>query len=60
MEKFWCIQKNSNIDMMNGIKIPITLLPCLKSECDLWRDGEFGGTGTCPLLHRASALYFTS
>jgi hypothetical protein len=40
MESYWCTQKNSIIDMMNGKKLPIALIPCLKSECDKWRDGE--------------------
>jgi hypothetical protein len=39
MESYWCTQKNSIIDMMNGKKIPLALTPCLKSECDMWRDG---------------------
>jgi hypothetical protein len=40
MESYWCTQKNSIIDMMNGKKLPLALTPCLKSECDMWRDGE--------------------
>jgi len=40
METYWYTQKNSIIDMMNGKKIPLALTLCLKSECDMWRDGE--------------------
>jgi len=40
METYWCTHKNSIIDMMNGKKLPIALIPCLKAECDIWRDGE--------------------
>jgi hypothetical protein len=39
METYWCCKKNSIIDMMNGIKIPLALTPCYKSECEEWRDG---------------------
>ena len=41
METYWCTQKNSIIDMMNGKKIPLALSPCLKSECDRWDNGEY-------------------
>jgi hypothetical protein len=34
------MKKNSIIDMMNGKETPLALSPCLKSECDMWRDGE--------------------
>jgi hypothetical protein len=37
---YWCTQKNSILDMMNGKKNTLALTPCIKSECDLWRDGE--------------------
>ncbi len=40
MESYWCTQKNSIIAMMNGKKLPLALTPFLKSECDMWRDGE--------------------
>jgi hypothetical protein len=40
METYWCTLKNSIIDMMNGKKIPLALTPCLKAECEQWRDGE--------------------
>jgi len=40
METYWCTQKNSIIDMMNGKKIPLALTPCLKAECDQWMEGE--------------------
>jgi len=39
---YWCTQKNSIIDMMNGKKLPLALTSCLKAECDIWRDGESG------------------
>jgi len=25
---------------MNGKEIPLALTPCLKAECDWWREGE--------------------
>ena len=34
-------EKNSITDMMNGKKIPRALSPCLKAECEGWRDEEF-------------------
>jgi len=40
MESYWCMKKNSIIDMMNGKETPLALSPCLKSECDMLRDGE--------------------
>jgi len=40
MESYWCTKANSIIDMMNGKEIPLALSPCIKSECDQWRDGE--------------------
>jgi len=40
METYWCTQKNSIIDIMNGKKIPLALSSCIKSDCDRWRDGE--------------------
>jgi hypothetical protein len=40
MESYWCTQKNSIIDMMNGKEIPLALTPCRKSECEQWMDGE--------------------
>jgi hypothetical protein len=40
MEKYWCTQKNSIIDMMNGKEIPLALTPCIKTDCDRWRGGE--------------------
>ena len=40
METYWCTQKHSIIDMMNGKEIPPALSPCCKSECEQWRDGE--------------------
>ena len=40
METYWCTQKNSIIEMMNGKKIPLALTPCRKAECEQWRDGE--------------------
>ena len=40
METYWCTQKNSIIDMMNGKKITLALSQCLKAECVVWRGGE--------------------
>ena len=40
METYWCTQKHSIIDMMNGKEIPLALSPCIKSECEMWREGE--------------------
>ena len=40
MEKYWCTKANSIIDIMNGKTLPLALTPCLKVECDMWRDGE--------------------
>jgi len=40
MESYWCTQKNSIIDMMNGKKLPLALTPCHKADCDMWRNGE--------------------
>jgi hypothetical protein len=37
MESYWCMKKN---DIRNLMKIPIALTPCLKAECEQWRDGE--------------------
>jgi hypothetical protein len=41
MESYWCEKKNSIMDLMNGKERPIALTPCLKSECEQWRGGEF-------------------
>jgi hypothetical protein len=46
METYWYSKKNSIIDMMNGKKLDLALSPCLKSECDMWRDEE------CFYIHR--------
>jgi len=40
METYWCMKKNSIIDMIDGKKLPLALTPCLKSGCDRWDDGE--------------------
>ena len=40
IESYWCTEKNDIRDLINGIKIPIALTQCLKSECDMWRVGE--------------------
>jgi hypothetical protein len=37
METLWCMKKNDIRILMN---IPIALTPCLKAECDMWREGE--------------------
>ena len=37
MEFYWCTEKN---DIRNLMKIPIALTPCLKADCDRYRDGE--------------------
>jgi len=39
MEPYWCTEKN---DIRNLMKIPRALSPCLKTECNLWRDGKCG------------------
>jgi hypothetical protein len=41
MESYWCLKKNSLIDMMkNPEKYNPALTPCLKTECDMWRERE--------------------
>jgi hypothetical protein len=41
MELFWCMKKNSIFEIMKEVeKFNPALTPCLKAECDLWRDGE--------------------
>jgi hypothetical protein len=40
MESYWCMKKNSIIDMMKVKKLDLALTPCLKSECGRWRGGE--------------------
>jgi hypothetical protein len=32
METYWCMKKNSIIDMMNGKELPIALSPYLKVQ----------------------------
>jgi hypothetical protein len=41
MESYWCCKKNSIVNWIkNGEDFDPALTPCLKSECDVWRDGE--------------------
>jgi len=41
MESYWCCKKNSITNgVLYGADLPLALTPCLKGECDLWRNGE--------------------
>jgi len=41
MESYWCMKKNSNIELMkNPENFNPALTPCLKTECDRWDKGE--------------------
>jgi hypothetical protein len=41
METYWCTKKNSIVSWINnGVDFDPALTPCLKSECDRWREGE--------------------
>ncbi len=38
-ESYWCLKKNSIIDLSTGEISDIALLPCRKNECVVWRGG---------------------
>ena len=41
METYWCTKKNSIVNWINnGVDFDPALIPCLKSECDQWREGK--------------------
>ena len=40
METHWCSQKNSEVNLSTGIISDLVLIPCLKSECAVWREEE--------------------
>jgi hypothetical protein len=41
MESLWCMKKNSITNwILYRADLPLALTPCLKAECDKWRDGE--------------------
>jgi len=46
MESYWCTQKNSDINLNDGTISDHVLIPCIKSGCDMWRDGE------CSHIHK--------
>jgi hypothetical protein len=41
MKTYWCSKKISIVDWINkGVDFDIALLPCKKSECPEWLDGD--------------------
>jgi hypothetical protein len=41
MESYWSKKKNSIVNWKNnGVDFSPALLPCIKVECDQWRNGE--------------------
>jgi hypothetical protein len=41
MESYWCLKKNSIVEMMkNPEDYNPALTPCFKSECTMWKNGE--------------------
>jgi hypothetical protein len=40
MESYWCSQKNSDVNLNDGTIPDLALIPCRKSECVVWRNGE--------------------
>jgi hypothetical protein len=41
MESYWCMKKNSITNwILYGIEFDVALVPCKKTECAGWRNGE--------------------
>jgi hypothetical protein len=58
MESYWSSKKNSIVNWINsGVDFDPGLVPCIKSECDEWKDGE------CIYIHKVGdrvRINFTS